>query len=279
MKTTRLSQLLILTVALSGLAACGGGGGGDAAPPPANPTPTQPPPVNGMPPFPLEAQTGLSYPSKTLQLTTAQAADLVETAVSTYKISGEARAAVQLGQEAPGALANTPSPAACSGGGAITYVLSAGKYDYAYAGCQSGAFTYNGGPLKNYMTLGSGSYAITYDDLVVTGGWDGTIDVGTTNCKIEAGVAKCVATVKGFIWGFDHTFDKATAIANGTHQCNCNNAGTWNVVFENFGPTSGKAYVYATNGGAIITRTGATTFTVELTVNSVTTSFPVSFNG
>ena len=152
MKSSRLSRVLVLSVALSGLAACGGGGGGDAAPPPANPTPTQPPPVNGMPAFPSEETTGLSYPSKTLTLTPTQADELVKTAVATYKISNEARAAVQLGQEAPGALANTPSPAACSDGGAINYAMSAGRYDYAYAGCTSGGFVYTGGPLKNFMT-------------------------------------------------------------------------------------------------------------------------------
>lgn len=278
MNTSRLTPLLILTVALSGgLAACGGGGGGDAAPPPAAPAPSQPPPVNGMPAFPSEAVTGLTYPSKTLQLTTPQATELVKTTVSTYLISGEARAAVQLGQEAPGALSNTPSPAACSGGGAISYVLAAGKHDYAYAGCVSGPFTYAGGPNKNSMTLGTGAYDISYADLTVTGGWSGTLN-GTTSCKIVAGVAKCTALVRGFIWGYDHAYDQVAAVANGTHQCNCDNAGTWNVLFENFGATGGKAYVYATNGGAIITRNSATSFTVVLTVNSVTQTIEVTVN-
>lgn len=281
MSTPRLTQLLILTVALSGLAACGGGGGGDAAPaPPAAPTPSEPPPVNGMPAFPSETQTGLSYPSKTLTLTSAQAGELVQTAVATYKISGQAAAAVQLGQEAPGALSSAASPAPCSGGGTIVYSAGSSSYGYTYSTCASGVYVYGG---ASTMTLGSGAYDISYNNLPVAGpnNWSTGSEglTGVTACKVSAGSAKCIATYKGFIWGYDHTFDHTTLLANGSHQCNCNNAGTWNVIFDDFGALSGKAYVYATNGGAIITRNSATSFTVVLTVNSVTNTFNIIYNG
>lgn len=278
MSTPRLTHLLILTVALSGLAACGGGGGGDDAPaPPASPTPSEPPPVNGMPAFPSEAVTGLTYPSKTLTLTSAQANELVQTAISTYLLSDEATAATRLGQEAPGALNSAASPAACSGGGSISYSASGSNYGYTYGNCVSGLYTYGG---ASTMALGTGTYAITYSNLPVAGptGWTTGSDglTGTTACKVSAGAAKCIATYKGFVWGYEHRFDHATLLANGSHQCNCQNAGSWNVVFENFGPSSGKAYVYATNGGAIITRNSASSFTVVLTVNSVTQTMTVT---
>jgi len=284
MNKQRLSQLLILTVALSGLAACGGGGGGGGSPAPAptpsGPAPGVPPIVNGLPPYPLEAATGLPYPSLTLQQTLAEAIELAQTAAQTYAIADEASAAVQLGQEVPGIASTPTTPAPCSAGGTIGYVARATGtpgYSYTYTDCKSAAFTFGGTGWAD-TTNSPTSYLVGFNALTAqhSSGWSQAI-TGLTTCKPGTGgaPAKCTASIGGFFWGYDNTYDYTTQLAGGSHQCDCGK-GTWNVVFDAFGPVSGNAYVYATNGGAKVTRTGANTFTVVLTVNSVTETYFVT---
>jgi hypothetical protein len=77
------------------------------------------------------------------------------------------------------------------------------------------------------------------------------------------------------VWGRDTVVTAAGV--SGTHQCSCSQ-GSWNVTFNNFTASSGKAFVYATNGTANVTRTGLKTFTVALAVEGTTKAYAIVLN-
>jgi hypothetical protein len=267
MKSSRSLRLLTVGALAAWLVACGGGGGSSTT----STTPTAPTaPTN----------TGLSAPGLTLTQDISAAVPLVEEMLLTYSLAADAQAAKALGALIPGVGATATSPVTCSGGGSIAFATRAGSdiLDYTYAACSDGTFTFDGtaavGP-----TFGTGgavtSYEIIFSGMTAAGpgGLNATLGNGTLTCTPNAGAApSCVTTLGGYVWGYDVAY--SNGLANGSHQCDCG-LGSWNVTFKDFGATSGKAEVFATNGSAVVTRTGAKTFTVVMFVGSDVKTYDV----
>jgi hypothetical protein len=180
-----------------------------------------------------------------------------------YSVAQDAMAHRELSLLAPGRTGTPPASETCPGGGGITIAQGAGgSLSYLYVDCVTGGYTFNGNATMTPSNQGA-AYGIDLGSVSVThpGGYSATLD-GNSNCVVGAGGTQCVTTQSGFRWGYDITYVASTGLAGGTHQCNCGTQRTWNVVFDDFGATSGTAYIYATNGTAIVERTSANTFTV-----------------
>lgn len=256
----------VVTLAACGLVvlltACGGGGGGggDSG--------------TNAPPRPAA---GLSDPSLTLQQNQPTAISLAQEMVLTYQLSDEAAAAQQLVEMAPGVLDASTSPYACPGGsGTITFATNGAGFNYTYNACANDGYAYTGSGVISPTVVSSTvtEYDLDFSNVTVTGtNAPNTALTGSSVCTPGTSSVSCITTLGGYVWGNDVSY--SAGLANGSHQCDCGN-GTWNVLFDDFGATSGAAYVYASNGEASVTRLTANTFRVVLTVNGVTTSYDVT---
>jgi hypothetical protein len=276
-RSVRLLSLMMLSAAITG---CGGGGGGGAtaAPPAGGPAPAPAPgpapaagpapaPAPGEPSAPTEATTGLTAPTLSLSTSISQQAlvssfiVLAQEMADAQKVADEAAAAQKIAQFAPGLGGNAAGAFACPGGGQIAYTPAGAGLTYLYLDCATSGAIFNGSATIAATPTG---YTLQYSNLTATGtdAPNGTLNGSTTCTPKTGGGADCVTTLASFVWGYDATY--AGGLADGAHQCSCN--GTWNVVFENFGPTSGTAYVFATNGKAVVTRTSASTVDVTQTL-------------
>ena len=269
MNSSSLLRILVVSAATAALVGCGGGGGSDTSGTSAPTAPIQP------------TNTGLGAP--TLMLTQSQGAvfPLVEEMISTYALADEAQAAKALGSLVPGVGSAATSPYGCSGGGQIAVTDTAGVLDYTYTDCSDGTYTFNGTSQLTPTPVTGGavtSYGLAFTDLQLTipGGSPVAVS-GALTCTppSTAGQApSCVSAVGSYVWGSDISYS-SNGIANGSHQCDCGQ-GSWNVTFKDFGATSGEAAVFATNGSAIVTRTGAKTFTVVLFLGSAVQTYTVT---
>ena len=275
MNISQILRVLVLSAATAGLAACGGGGdSGDRAAPSSAAVPTAPKPP---------ANTGLSTPTLTITQSLGAVIPLVEEMVKTYAIADEAQAAKALGSLAPGVGGASASPYICTSGQITFSADTSGNLAYAYNNCSDGIYTFNG-TSQVTPTLDAGgavtSYRLAFADLQLAGptGLATTVS-GSITCT-PAGTAgqapSCTSALGGYVWGSDISYASDGA-ANGSHQCDCGQ-GTWNVTFKNFASTSGEADVFATNGSAVVTRTGPKTFTVVVylgeTVQTYTVTLP-----
>jgi hypothetical protein len=268
MKSSRTLRFLAAGAVTAVLVACGGGGGGGGGG--GTTTPTAPtPPTN----------TGLAAPSLVLNQSAGDAYNLVTEMVLTYTLAEQAQAANALGALVPGVGSAVSTPYSCTTG-TIDVTDTNGLLAYSYNNCSDGVYSYNGTGSQVVVTLSSGavtSYELTISQLAATGpgSLSTTLD-GTVTCTPAAMAGQkpqCVTTLGGYIWGYDISY--SGSLANGSHQCNCGN-GSWNVTFKNFGPTSGTAEVFASNASAIVTRTGAKTFTVVMFVGSDVKTYTVT---
>jgi len=279
-KSLAFLDSLFVSVALTTLlAACGGGDADDDAPPapsPGSATPV-PPPASNPPPAPVPAGTGLSLPTLRLTLNAEDAVLLAKKMVDAGDQAAGAVATLALGPLDPG-VSGAPSPLACPGGGTLGHVdAGAGVQAYTYTGCASGPYTFNGSStFTPSMTAGVlTSFTLAFDGLLASGAGSPPSLTGTLNClaPTAAGAAPaCTSTFAHIVWGRDTVVSAAGV--SGTHQCSCSQ-GSWNVTFDAFNASSGKAFVYATNGTADVTRTGPKTFTVVLAVEGVTKAFSI----
>lgn len=268
----KISRALTVFLAVAALAACGGGGGGDPAP------------ATSAAPTPRSQQvTGLTAPTLTLTQDISAAIPLVEEMTRTYAHAGAAFAVKVIGSpeltlgfgSAVDGSANCPA-------GTLDYTaeLPDGTIYYTYKGCSKGNYVFDGVATVK-VTRANGvvtGYTISFDKLGVTGLnvplSFGTL-TGSVTCKVAAGQPpECLATYEGYVWGYDSAFDSG-ATANGTHQCDCGQ-GTWNVTFENFAALSGLADIFATNGSAVVQRTGEKTFVVTMWVNGIVQTYNVT---
>jgi hypothetical protein len=272
MKISKISRVLIVIAAAASLSACGGGGGGGGGGSSATP-PTQP------------ANTGLSDPGLNLTQSVSAAIPLVQEMTLTYGLADEAQATKALGSLVPGVGNTTPSPYQCAGGGTITYTPNATGLAYTYTGCSDGTYTFTGTSQVTPTVNAGGAltnYQISFTGLQQNGPSGSATVTGSLAC-IPAATAgqqpSCVTqtTVAGasgeYVWGYDISY--AANTANGSHQCDCGQ-GSWNVTFKNFTATNGVAEVFATNGSAIVTRTGAKTFTVVMFVGGTVQTYDVT---
>jgi hypothetical protein len=272
MQLSKPLRLLIVGVATAVLSACGGGGGGGAGGGGSSATqPTQ------------SANTGLSAPTLTLTQSLGAATPLVNELVLTYALADEAQAARALGSLVPGLGNSDPSPYICGGGGMITYTIDGnGNLAYTYTDCFNGTYTFNGTSQVTPTVTAGGltSYDISFTGLQVSsqGGLSASV-TGSLTCTPAASAGQsptCTTSVGGYVWGYDISYG-SNGTANGTHQCGgCGQ--TWNVTFNDFTETGGDADIFATNGSAIVTRTGPKTFTVVMFVGNVSESYNVTLN-
>jgi hypothetical protein len=263
MNSSHILRYLIIGAATAALAACGGGGDSGGS------SPTAPTPPSN---------TGLTAPTLTIAQSLSAVGPLVDEMVLTYAIADEAQAAKALGAMAPGVGTSSTSPYNCSSG-QITFTSNPnGTLDYTYVNCFDGTYTYNGTSQVTPTTAGGGavtSYLLAFTNLRVSGppaGLAPTVS-GSVTCTPSGTPGQapaCTSAVGSYVWGNDASY--ASGAANGSHQCDCGQ-GTWNVTFRNFSATGGQADVFASNGSAVVTRTGAKTFTVNVFVGSNSGSY------
>ena len=186
---------------------------------------------------------------------------LAQEMADAQKVADEAGAAQKMAQLAPGLGGSAAGTFNCPGGGQIAFTPTGGALTYVYVNCATSGSIFNGSAT---MTATPTGYRLQYGNVAATGtDAPNSSLTGTTSCTPKAGGgADCVTTLSSFIWGYDSTYVNGSA--DGSHQCSCN--GTWNVVFQDFGPSSGTAYIFATNGKAVVTRTSASTFDVTQTL-------------
>jgi hypothetical protein len=251
---SKVFRAVILVASVASLSACGGGGGGGGS---SATAPTPP------------ANTGLSAPTLTLSQSINAVTPLVQEMTLTYGLADEAQATRALGSLVPGVGNTATSPFACTSGDiAFTKDPASGILSYTYNNCSDGTYTFSGtssvtptpsaGPVTSYRLVFNGQVS-------GPGGLSATITNGTLACTPAATAGQapsCTTTAVGYVWGYDISY-AANGAANGSHQCDCGQ-GSWNVTFKNFTATGGVAEVFATNGSAIVTRTAAKMFTVEM---------------
>jgi hypothetical protein len=255
---TKLLQYLIASASVAVLAACGGGDDASTA---------------SSAPTSLNQQvTGLTVPTLTLTQSLGSAIPVVDEMKLAFGKAAEASALKGLGSMVPGFGSASAGAFNCTTGQIGFTAESAGSIDYTYANCSNGTYTFNGGTATTTVTRsGSGvvtGYQLTFNGIQVigpgitpvAGGLTGSISC--TPAATSAQTPSCTTTYSGYVWGFDAVVGSNGA-ANGTHQCDCGN-GTWNVTFKDFTAIGGTAEVFGTNGSALVTRTGANTFTVTM---------------
>lgn len=293
MATSSSVKLLSVLMLSAAIAACGGGGGGGDAPPSAGPAPSpspspgpSPSPAPGpspspaptppsAPPAPTEATTGLTAPTLAL----SASADLNVLVQSFMQISQQLSQAYARADDAMAArvVSQVAVPDGttvdCPEGGQVGASGGPAGRQVAYAGCAAAGYNFTGA--AQYTVSGAG-FQLQYSDLLAAGpaNYANTL-TATSDC---ATATNCVTSVSGYRWGYDAMYDPASRLANGAHRCECAN-GSWNVVFDDFGATSGVAYIYASNGVAVATRVSATRLSVQQTVGGVTSPvFEVNIN-
>lgn len=266
MKFARLASIASVAVLL---AACGGGGGGDGG---AN-DPNAPPTLVQRP---SEASTGIAAPTRPLVRNDQSLNDI-------DKVKLLAKALADLHSKAPGLIAGqraaalNPNGAAVAGAfqcttGQIQYQSPTTSLPVSFQACFDGVFTIDGAATRTPPS--TAPYTLAYPgglDVTATGIPTTTI-IGSTTCTFAGGAAaaQCVSThgpTAGAVSaGYTATF--TGGVANGTYQCDCfaeSTVGapvTMTVLFDGFGPTSGKAYVYASDGTVYVNRLNTNTYDV-----------------
>lgn len=272
MKSSSLLRAMVLVIGLAGLSACGGGGDSGAAS--ANSVGST---IAPTPP----SNTGLSTPTLSLSQSLSAVIPLVEEMVSVYALADDAQATKALGSLVPGIGGAAPQTYSCSSGQIDLAANADGSIDYTYNTCSDGTYTFSG-TSRVTPTVGAGgavtSYRLDFANLQFAGpGGLVSTASGSVTClpPATAGAGpSCTTDVGNYVWGSDISYS-SSGTANGSHQCNCGQ-GTWNVTFNDFTPTSGEANVFATNGSASVTRTGAKTFTVVLFLGTTAETYSVT---
>lgn len=270
----KIARILTMFSTIAALAACGGGGGDS-------------PPAAGTAPTPRSQQvTGLNSPTLTLTQDINSATPLVQEMTSTYAHAGAAFAVKVIGSSelTPGFGSAADGSANCPAG-TVDYTAEtpSGAIYYTYKGCSKGNYVFDGIATVQVTRAAGGAitgYEISFNNLGVTG-LNVPLSFGTLTgsvvCKPAATAGQqpeCIANYAKYVWGYDSTFDSG-GTANGTHQCDCGQ-GTWNVAFEDFTAGGGLANSFATNGSAVVRRTGAKTFVVTMWVNGVVQTYNVT---
>ncbi|HET7866256.1 MAG TPA: hypothetical protein VFL86_17805 [Burkholderiaceae bacterium] len=269
---------ILLTATLAGC-----GGGSDAVDLPHSPgsaSPVPPPAGSAPPPAPAPQGTGLGAPTLLLTLDSNEAVLLAKKMVDAGDQAPGAAATLALGPLDLAAAGNS-SPMACPGGGTVSSTGSAGGVQtQTYDRCSTGPYTFNGtATLTPTFTGGVMTrFNLDFNGLQASGRGSPPSLTGSLDCTVSnafGAVPACVSSFAHIKWGWDSVLTDAGM--SGTHQCSCPQ-GTWNVSFANFAASSGRAFVYATNGTADVTRTGTKAFTVVLTVEGSTRAFAVTLD-
>lgn len=254
------------------LTACGGGGGGGSDGEDFN--------VDNYPTPPAADVSGLTAPTRTLVGDRDDARDLLVNLRDAFPKVHGAVALQALGQAAPRPTGpGFTGSQACPQGGEVNYAgTSATLLNYTYVGCRVGSYTYNGDAVATVAADGR-SYTLTYDGLDVAGQNLALDATGITLCQAvdAAGTIRCTSRyptgspveAENLIWGWDSSWDGVEA--EGTHQCGCTR--TWNVTYDDFSTTSGKATILGSNGVSYIDRLATNRFNIRTIINGTTYEF------
>jgi len=267
MKYARLASIASVAVLL---AACGGGGGGDGG---AN-DPNAPPTLVQRP---SEASTGIAAPTRPLVYNTQSLL------TDPDKVRLLVKSLADLHVKAPGLIAGqraaalNPNGATVAGAfqcttGQIQYQSPTTSLPVSFQACFDGVFTIDGAATRTPPSTAPYTLAYAGGLNISATGIPVTMIIGSTTCTFAGGAAaaQCVSThgpTAGAV-SAGYTAAYAAGVANGTYKCDCFAESTVTtpvhvtVLFDAFGPTSGKAYVYATDGAVYVNRLGANSYDV-----------------
>jgi hypothetical protein len=273
MKSSHAFSVFLFSALATGLSACGGGGdsGDRSAGSSAGASRGAPSPVN----------TGLRVPTLLIPHTLSGAISLVQEVMDPYSKAEQARATKALASMVPGVgNASAVSPYGCRSGQIAFASYATGSLGYTYANCSDGTFTFNGASQVTPVIDTSGavqSYELSFSGLQVSGpgGLDTTVS-GSLSCTPAADGGQdpvCVSHFGGFFYGSDFTYD-GNGTANGSAQCD--SVADWLIMLNNFSATSGVAELFGPNGSAVVTRTGAKMFKVDILVDGAAYSYNVA---
>lgn len=255
----KLSSRTALCGAVVALSACGGGGGGGGGGSSADFNEAD------YPEPPSLAGSGLTEPTRTLTGTQDEARELLVNLRDAFPNVKVAVALQALGKvvNAGGAVATGSGSFACPAGGTVAYVDGS----YTANACQVDGYTFDG-PATLVIAASGQTLTLGYDALAVNGNVISNFTAaGQTECQLTGTVVgSCVSRyptgssveAENFVWGWDSTW--TGTLAGGTHQCGCTR--TWNVTYQDFSTTSGKATILGSNGVAYIDRVGQNTFNI-----------------
>ena len=284
MRVSKIASLPLLTIASAVLTACGGGGGDSP--------PAQQPSAYVSWTDAQAASTGLIAPTQIVKSGSAGlhgATTNVNLAVLEFERVPRIAASRQLAFIHDGITGEIPIEGAefpCPSGGSVRayqLVETPRKLSYKYTGCTIGGYTLTGGAVdgsSSQLTMNADGlgYTVDHQSILVTGpGLMGgeTVDA-TSTCTLPAtGDPACVTVLERlFQWGKD--FSYVAGKVSGTYRSantvllvDPNVSETHNITYKDFGPTSGVATVFGTNGYSVLTRTDSTTFAVVTTIDGV----------
>lgn len=282
-------KFVLCTIAIAGLAACGGGGGSSTTTASSSTsgtsTSTSASTASGTPPAPTAA------PTATLTASQAEADKLAAEVKAGLSAANAASASSNLPRgietaSLPVGIVQDVSQYICKTGTASvdipTSLPAAGyKITGTYNNCSMtvGGFTLSGSYTVEYTRYTSATdFALksTYNNFTMTGtGLPTQSYSGTVTCDYKAGVndysSACYYSDGTRAWSGNVTYSGNAA--TGTYAANYGSA-TIKVTYSKFGTAGGTATVTGANGySAVITWDSATSYTVKITANGVTSSF------
>jgi hypothetical protein len=166
----------------------------------------------------------------------------------------------------------------CTGSGTVRLFPLGATLDYFYTACAQGDYTFGTGAPYGVATRkpNAGSpFELGYGDLELTGPGIAAAPnnriSGSATCKVMGTTVQCVTKPPDpseLRAGYDAVFSAAQGSTTGTFSCECFEPKLTLVIsFTGFGPTSGTARVFATDGYVDVTRKSAGFYDVTIVPN------------
>lgn len=286
---TKLTKFFLSAVAVASLAACGGGGSSTAAG--AGGAAAAPGTLQGTAPAPTAAPTAVLAASQTVanELGAEVKAGLANAATAAKGITG-----LPIGVETnslPTAVVTDISKDMCSSGTASVDATGAEpaagfSASFTFGKCVSSVspvpFTLDGAfslSYTRYVSPMDAAFVANFNKFSVVTAGQTMSYTGGVSCDYKAGATSyaqaCYYSDGTRAWGGTVTYT-ASAGATGSYTANYNN-GVVKVVYNKFGTAGGTATITGANGySAVVTYTSATSYSVEITVNGVKTTYTVA---
>lgn len=280
-----LTKFFLSAVAAASLAACGGGGSGSAAGGGGGGAPGT---LQGTAPSPTAAPTAIFTASQTVanELSAEVKAGLANAATASKGMAG-----LPIGVETsslPTGVVTDISKEMCSSGTASvdsTGTVPAAGFtaSFTFGKCVSSAspvpFTLDGAfslSYTRYVSPMDAAFVANFTKFSVDTAGQAISYTGGFSCDYKAGATSyaqaCYYSDGSRAWGGSVTYT-ASAGATGSYTANYNN-GVVKVVYNKFGSAGGTATITGANGySAVVTYTSATSYSVDITVNGVKTTY------
>lgn len=286
----KLTKFFLSAVAVASLAACGGGGSGTGTDSGAGAA-ANPGTLQGNAPAPTAAPSAILAASQTVanELGAEVKAGLANAATAAKGITG-----LPIGVETnslPTAVVTDISKDMCSSGTASVDATGAApaagfSATFTFGKCVSSVspvpFTLDGAfslSYTRYVSPMDAAFVANFTKFsMVTAGQ--TISyTGGVSCDYKAGATSyaqaCYYSDGARAWSGTVTYS-ASAGATGSYTANYNN-GVVKVAYNKFGTAGGTATITGANGySAVVTYTSATSYSVEINVNGVKTTYSVA---